>query len=60
MTHDGDKLARAWMRAAETMPRLLAGRTMLLLFGGGRRQHYATFGHLAHRAGAGCAALTCL
>ena len=26
MTHDGDKLARAWMRAAETvLPWLLAG-----------------------------------
>ena len=30
MTHDGDKLARAWMRAAETvLPWLLAGQDVL-------------------------------
>lgn len=35
MTHDGDKLARAWMRAAETvLPWLLAGQDVLFLVEG--------------------------
>mgnify|MGYP003525962397 FL=1 len=47
MTHDGDKLARAWMRAAETvLPWLLAGQDVLFLVEGDAST-YATFGHLA-------------
>ena len=39
MTHDGDKLARAWMRAAETVLPLAAGGAGRAVSGGGRRQH---------------------
>ncbi|HRM82339.1 MAG TPA: precorrin-2 C(20)-methyltransferase, partial [Acidovorax temperans] len=47
MTHDGDKLARAWMRAAETvLPWLQAGQDVLFLVEGDAST-YATFGHLA-------------
>lgn len=47
MTHDGDKLARAWLRAAETvLPRLQAGQDVLFLVEGDAST-YATFGHLA-------------
>ena len=47
MTHDGDKLARAWMKAAETvLPWLRAGRDVLFLVEGDAST-YATFGHLA-------------
>ncbi|AVS72722.1 precorrin-2 C(20)-methyltransferase [Paracidovorax cattleyae] len=47
MTHDGDKLARAWMRAADTvLPWLQAGRDVLFLVEGDAST-YATFGHLA-------------
>jgi precorrin-2/cobalt-factor-2 C20-methyltransferase len=47
MTHDGDKLARAWLRAAEAvLPRLLAGQDVLFLVEGDAST-YATFGHLA-------------
>ena len=47
MTHDGDKLARAWMRAGETvLPWLLAGQDVLFLVEGDAST-YATFGHLA-------------
>jgi len=47
MTHDGEKLARAWFKAAETvLPWLLAGRDVLFLVEGDAST-YATFGHLA-------------
>jgi precorrin-2/cobalt-factor-2 C20-methyltransferase len=47
MTHDGEKLARAWMRAADTvLPWLRAGRDVLFLVEGDAST-YATFGHLA-------------
>lgn len=47
MTHDGEKLARAWLRAAATvLPWLLAGRDVLFLVEGDAST-YATFGHLA-------------
>ena len=47
MTHDGEKLARAWMKAAETvLPWLRAGRDVLFLVEGDAST-YATFGHLA-------------
>jgi len=47
MTHDGDKLARAWMKAAATvLPWLRAGRDVLFLVEGDAST-YATFGHLA-------------
>ncbi|ABM97218.1 precorrin-2 C(20)-methyltransferase [Methylibium petroleiphilum] len=47
MTHDGEKLGRAWLRAAETvLPRLQAGRDVLFLVEGDAST-YATFGHLA-------------
>ena len=47
MTHDGDKLARAWLRAAEVVwPKLQAGQDVLFLVEGDAST-YATFGHLA-------------
>jgi precorrin-2/cobalt-factor-2 C20-methyltransferase len=47
MTHDGEKLARAWLRAADTvLPWLRAGRDVLFLVEGDAST-YATFGHLA-------------
>lgn len=47
MTHDADKLARAWLRAAATvLPWLQAGRDVLFLVEGDAST-YATFGHLA-------------
>ena len=47
MTHDGEKLARAWLRAAETvLPWLHAGQDVLFLVEGDAST-YATFGHLA-------------
>ena len=47
MTHDGEKLARAWLRAAQTvLPWLQAGRDVLFLVEGDAST-YATFGHLA-------------
>ena len=47
MTHDGDKLARAWLRAAQTvLPWLQAGQDVLFLVEGDAST-YATFGHLA-------------
>ncbi|WP_046115883.1 precorrin-2 C(20)-methyltransferase [Aquincola tertiaricarbonis] len=47
MTHDGDKLARAWLRAADAvLPWLQAGRDVLFLVEGDAGT-YATFGHLA-------------
>ncbi len=47
MTHDGEKLARAWMKAADTvLPWLRAGRDVLFLVEGDAST-YATFGHLA-------------
>lgn len=47
MTHDGEKLARAWLRAAEVVwPKLLAGQDVLFLVEGDAST-YATFGHLA-------------
>lgn len=47
MTHDGEKLARAWLRAAEAvLPKLLAGQDVLFLVEGDAST-YATFGHLA-------------
>lgn len=47
MTHDGDKLTRAWHKAAHTvLPWLLAGRDVLFLVEGDAST-YATFGHLA-------------
>ena len=47
MTHDGEKLARAWMKAAQTvLPWLQTGRDVLFLVEGDAST-YATFGHLA-------------
>ncbi|ART50334.1 MAG TPA: precorrin-2 C(20)-methyltransferase [Comamonadaceae bacterium] len=47
MTHDGEKLARAWLKAAQTvLPWLQAGREVLFLVEGDAST-YATFGHLA-------------
>jgi len=47
MTHDGEKLGRAWLRAADTvLPWLRAGRDVLFLVEGDAST-YATFGHLA-------------
>lgn len=47
MTHDGEKLARAWLKAAHgVLPWLLAGRDVLFLVEGDAST-YATFGHLA-------------
>ena len=47
MTHDGDKLARAWLKATNAvLPWLLAGRDVLFLVEGDAST-YATFGHLA-------------
>ncbi|WOI46298.1 precorrin-2 C(20)-methyltransferase [Acidovorax sp. BLS4] len=47
MTHDGDKLARAWARAAAAvLPWLQAGQDVLFLVEGDAST-YATFGHLA-------------
>ncbi|HSI50610.1 MAG TPA: precorrin-2 C(20)-methyltransferase [Ideonella sp.] len=47
MTHDGEKLGRAWLRAAQTvLPLLQAGRDVLFLVEGDAST-YATFGHLA-------------
>lgn len=47
MTHDGAKLARAWLRAAgAVLPHLQAGRDVLFLVEGDAGT-YATFGHLA-------------
>lgn len=47
MTHDGEKLARAWLKAAHAvLPWLQAGRDVLFLVEGDASS-YATFGHLA-------------
>lgn len=47
MTHDGEKLARAWLKAADTvLPWLQQGRDVLFLVEGDAST-YATFGHLA-------------
>lgn len=47
MTHDGEKLVVAWMKAAQTvLPWLRAGRDVLFLVEGDAST-YATFGHLA-------------
>ena len=47
MTHDGEKLGRAWLKAAHTvLPWLLAGQDVLFLVEGDAST-YATFGHLA-------------
>jgi precorrin-2/cobalt-factor-2 C20-methyltransferase len=47
MTHDAEKLARHWLRAAQAvLPALLAGRDVLFLVEGDAST-YATFGHLA-------------
>lgn len=47
MTHDGEKLALAWAKAAQTLlPWLRAGRDVLFLVEGDAST-YATFGHLA-------------
>ncbi|NVM77060.1 precorrin-2/cobalt-factor-2 C20-methyltransferase [Duganella sp. SG902] len=47
MTHDGEKLGRAWLKAADTvLPWLRAGRDVLFLVEGDAST-YATFGHLA-------------
>lgn len=47
MTHDGEKLARAWLKAAQTvLPWLRAGRDVLFLVEGDAST-YATFGHLS-------------
>jgi precorrin-2/cobalt-factor-2 C20-methyltransferase len=52
MTHDADKLARAWLRASETvLPWLRAGHDVLFLVEGDAST-YATFGHLARTVGA--------
>lgn len=46
MTHDGEKLTRAWLRAAETvLPWLHTGRDVLFLVEGDAST-YATFSHL--------------
>jgi len=47
MTHDAEKLARAWLRAAsQVLPVLQSGRDVLFLVEGDAST-YATFGHLA-------------
>lgn len=47
MTHDETKLARAWLRAAESvLPKLQAGQDVLFLVEGDAST-YASFGHLA-------------
>lgn len=47
MTHDADKLARAWLNGAQTvLPWLQAGRDVMFLVEGDAST-YATFGHLA-------------
>ena len=47
MTHDADKLTRAWLRAAQTvLPWLQSGQDVLFLVEGDAST-YATFGHLA-------------
>ncbi|MFG6447308.1 precorrin-2 C(20)-methyltransferase [Roseateles sp. BYS180W] len=47
MTHDVEKLSRAWLRAAEAvLPVLRSGRDVLFLVEGDAST-YATFGHLA-------------
>lgn len=47
MTHDAEKLARAWAKATDTvLPWLEAGRDVLFLVEGDAST-YATFGHLA-------------
>ena len=47
MTHDAEKLARHWLRAAQAiLPALLAGQDVLFLVEGDAST-YATFGHLA-------------
>jgi len=47
MTHDVEKLSRAWLRAAETvLPWLQAGQDVIFLVEGDAST-YATFGHLA-------------
>ena len=47
MTHDAEKLGRAWLKAAQTvLPWLQAGRDVLFLVEGDAST-YATFGHLA-------------
>lgn len=47
MTHDAEKLARAWMNGAQTvLPWLEAGRDVMFLVEGDAST-YATFGHLA-------------
>ncbi|WAC73483.1 precorrin-2 C(20)-methyltransferase [Roseateles sp. SL47] len=47
MTHDGEKLARAWLKAADTvLPWLQSGLDVLFLVEGDAST-YATFGHLA-------------
>ena len=47
MTHDGEKLATAWLKAAHAiLPWLEAGRDVLFLVEGDAST-YATFGHLA-------------
>ena len=47
MTHDAEKLARAWLKAAETvLPWLEQGKDVLFLVEGDAST-YATFGHLA-------------
>lgn len=47
MTHDGEKLGRAWLKAAQiVLPRLQAGRDVLFLVEGDAST-YATFSHLA-------------
>lgn len=52
MTHDGEKLGRAWLKAAETvLPWLNEGRDVLFLVEGDAST-YATFGHLARTVNA--------
>jgi precorrin-2/cobalt-factor-2 C20-methyltransferase len=52
MTHDGEKLARAWHKAADTvLPWLREGRDVLFLVEGDAST-YATFGHLARTVSA--------
>lgn len=52
MTHDGEKLTRAWHKAADTvLPWLREGRDVLFLVEGDAST-YATFGHLARTVSA--------
>lgn len=52
MTHDAEKLSRAWLRAAATvLPVLQRGRDVLFLVEGDAST-YATFGHLARTVSA--------